>query len=141
MIDTKNSPLTIELPGYVVDILADWARADAKAMHPSSDQPEKKEAREKRRELGDTFARAVQHVMPSSSTEGDLADSLNERAEAYEAYRAADRLKSMKRWDVYKDGEWVDSVQAHEHSEAVIEALRKLDLDDESGLDVRLAAQ
>lgn len=47
----------------------------------------------------------------------------------------------MKRWDVYKDGKWVDGVQARDHSEAVLEALRKLDLDDESGLDVRLAAQ
>lgn len=49
----------------------------------------------------------------------------------------------MKRWDVYQDGKWVDGVQARDHSEAVLEALRKLDfdLDNESGLDVRLAAQ
>jgi len=47
----------------------------------------------------------------------------------------------MKRWDVYQDGKWVDGVQARYHSEAVLEALGKLDLDDESGLDVRLAAQ
>lgn len=47
----------------------------------------------------------------------------------------------MKRWDVFKDGKWVDGLQAREHSEAMLEALRKLDLDDESGLDVRLAAQ
>ncbi|MGO4801072.1 hypothetical protein ACEN2T_17480 [Pseudomonas sp. W22_MBD1_FP4] len=47
----------------------------------------------------------------------------------------------MKRWDVYQDGKWVDGVQARDHSEAVLEALRKLNLDDESGLDMRLAAQ
>lgn len=47
----------------------------------------------------------------------------------------------MKRWDVYQDGKWVDGVQARDHSEAVLEALGKLDLADESGLDVRLAAQ
>ncbi|WP_411566845.1 hypothetical protein ACLIN3_27435 (plasmid) [Pseudomonas orientalis] len=61
----------------------------------------------------------------------------------------------MKRWDVYQDGKWVEGVQARNHSEAVFEAMHKLDLDDEavlealrklnhndeSGLDVRLAAQ
>jgi hypothetical protein len=47
----------------------------------------------------------------------------------------------MKRWDVFEDVKWVDGVQALDHSEAVLEALRKLDLDDKSGLDVRLAAQ
>lgn len=47
----------------------------------------------------------------------------------------------MKSWDVYQDGKWVDGVQVRDHSEAKLEALRKLDLDDESGLDVRLAAQ
>lgn len=92
MTDTKNSQLAIELPAYVVDILADWARADAKAMHPANEQSEKKQAREARRELGDTFARAVQQVMPSLSAEGDLADAFNERAEAYEAHRKADRV-------------------------------------------------
>lgn len=50
-------------------------------------------------------------------------------------------FKTMKRWDVYQDGKWVDGVSARDHSEAVLEALRKLDLDDESGLNVRLAAQ
>lgn len=47
----------------------------------------------------------------------------------------------MKRWDVYRCGKWVDGVQARDHCEAVLEALRKLDLDDESGFDARLAAQ
>lgn len=37
----------------------------------------------------------------------------------------------MKRWDVFKDGKGVDGLQAREHSEAMLEALRKLDLDDE----------
>jgi hypothetical protein len=91
MTDAKNNPFPIELPGYVVDILADWLRADAKAMHPANGQPEKKEAREARRELGDTFARAVQHVMAPVSAECDLADAFNEQFEAYEAYRAVSR--------------------------------------------------
>lgn len=47
----------------------------------------------------------------------------------------------MKRWEVYQEGKRFEAVQARDHSEAVLEALRKLDLDDESGLDVRLAAQ
>lgn len=51
------------------------------------------------------------------------------------------RGMNIKRWDVYQDGEWVDGVQARDHSEAVLEALRKLDRDDDAGLDVRLATQ
>ncbi len=51
------------------------------------------------------------------------------------------RGMSMKRWDVYQDGAWVDGVQARDHSEAVLEALRKLDRDDDAGLDMRLATQ
>ena len=47
----------------------------------------------------------------------------------------------MKRWGVYQDGEWVEGVQVRKHSEAVLDALCKLDLDDESGLNMRLAAQ
>ncbi|SDR75781.1 hypothetical protein SAMN04490205_0299 [Pseudomonas trivialis] len=49
----------------------------------------------------------------------------------------------MKRWEAYQEGKRFEGVQARDHSEAVLEALRKLDLDldDESGLDVRLAAQ
>lgn len=89
MTDTKNAPLTLTLPGYVVDILADWVRADAVAHHPASGEPEKKVAREARRELGHTFARAVEYNLPAFSAEGDLADALNERREAYAAYRIA----------------------------------------------------
>lgn len=100
MTDTKNDPITLELPGYVVDILADWLRADGVAMHPATAQPEKKGARENRRELGDTFARAVQHVMPFAIAAGDLADALNERAEAYEAYRVDQRRKEQSRGTV-----------------------------------------
>ncbi len=51
------------------------------------------------------------------------------------------RGNTMKRWEVYQEGKRFEGVQARDHSEAVLEALRKLDLDDESGLDVRLAAQ
>ncbi len=52
----------------------------------------------------------------------------------------------MKRWDVFKDGKWVEGIQACHHSEAVLEALRNLDVDldtprEDCGLDVRLAAQ
>jgi len=91
MADTKNDALPLTLPGYVVDILADWARADAVVMNPESDQSQKKAAREARRELGDTFARAVEHNLTAFSVEGDLADALNELAEAHSAYRAANR--------------------------------------------------
>lgn len=47
----------------------------------------------------------------------------------------------MKRWDVYLNGIWKDGVQARHHSEAVLEAMRKLDLIDDANLDVRLAIQ
>lgn len=47
----------------------------------------------------------------------------------------------MKKWDVYQDGKWVVVVQACNHSDAVMEALLKLDLEDDAGLTVRLAAQ
>ena len=50
-------------------------------------------------------------------------------------------IEAMKRWDVFKDGKWFDGVQGRNHSEALLEAMRKLDPDDEVELDVRLAAQ
>nr|WP_192963316.1 hypothetical protein [Pseudomonas fluorescens]CEK42119.1 hypothetical protein PQBR57_0166 [Pseudomonas fluorescens SBW25] len=59
----------------------------------------------------------------------------------FETIQELMRGNSMKRWDVYQDGEWVDGVQGRDHSEAVLEALRKLDRDDDAGLDVRLASQ
>jgi|LNAP01.1.fsa_nt_gb hypothetical protein len=34
----KNTPIT---PAYLVDVLADWARADAQAQHPATTSPDK----------------------------------------------------------------------------------------------------
>ncbi|EPG8943884.1 hypothetical protein L4Z64_001291 [Pseudomonas aeruginosa] len=45
----------------------------------------------------------------------------------------------MKHWDVYQGGKWVTGVQARNHSDAVMEALMTLDLDDDVGLHIRLA--
>lgn len=46
----------------------------------------------------------------------------------------------MKRWDVYQDGKWVNGVQARDHSEAVVEALRKLALGSDAGVEVRMSS-
>lgn len=54
--------------------------------------------------------------------------------------RASDEgSAAMKKWDVFVDGQWCDQVQARTQSEAMLEALRSLDAEDETGITVRLA--
>ena len=90
MTDAKYDPITIQRPPHVVAVLAvlaEWARADAKAMHPDTDRQVAKEAREEREGLANAFTRGAVHALPAFSAEGDLADALNERDAAYEAFR------------------------------------------------------
>lgn len=89
MTQPKNDPITLELPAYVVDALAAWARADAQLMRPIDERSNKHLEQQVCSDLADTFVRHVLEVLPSFAAEGDLADALNERAEAYAAYRAA----------------------------------------------------
>lgn len=89
MTDTKYDLIAVELPPHVVAVLAEWARADAQAMHPGTDRQVAKAAREERELLANAFTRGALHALPAFSAEGDLADALNERDEAYEAYDAA----------------------------------------------------
>lgn len=89
MTDTKYDPIPLELPGYLVETLAEWARADAVAQHRDTARPDREVARDQRRDLADTFVRGLLLNLPAFSAEGDLADALNERAEAYADYQAA----------------------------------------------------
>lgn len=88
MTDPKNNPLTLELPAYVVDMLADWARLSGRIMGPSVVPGEKIEQDAQSADLAQDIVLALLHSLPAF-TEGDLADALNERAEAYTAYHAA----------------------------------------------------
>jgi len=89
MTDYQHDPITLELPGYLVDLLADLARADTVALHPDTARPDKAVARKKRQDLADTFVRGLLLNLPAFSAVGDFADVLNERAEAYADYKAA----------------------------------------------------
>lgn len=85
----KNDSITLELLAYLVDMLADWARTDAEVMGPIAAGSDKKKLNDKRLELADAFLGGVLNHLPAISAEGDLADAINERDEAYAAYRAA----------------------------------------------------
>jgi len=75
MTEPKNDAITLELPGYLVDMLANWARADA--------------TYDKRLRLADGLVLSLLSHLPALAAEGDLAAALNERREAYDAYHAA----------------------------------------------------
>lgn len=93
MTDFQHDPIPLDLPGYLVETLAEWARADTVAQHPDTARPDKAAARETRRNLADDFVRGLLLNLPAFSAEGDFADALNERAEAYADYKAAQAAK------------------------------------------------
>lgn len=84
MTGTKNDPITIALPAYLVDMQAAWARADTEVMRPIGGHSDKQKANNERLELADAFVRAAQLHLPALSAEGDLADALNEREEVFD---------------------------------------------------------
>lgn len=93
MTDFQHDSIPLELPAYLVETLAEWARADTVAQHPDTARPDKEAARETRQNLADAFVRGLLLNLPAFSAEGDLADALNERAEVYADYRAAQDAK------------------------------------------------
>lgn len=94
MTKPKNDPITLELPAYVVDMLAEWARLDGGIMLPSVVPGDKVKQHEQSAILAHGVVLAVLTALPAFSAEGDLADALNERAEAYADHRAAKAAKS-----------------------------------------------
>lgn len=83
----KNESITLELPAYLVDMLADWARTDAEVMGPIAAGSDKKKLNDKRMELADAFSGGVLNQLSAMSAEGDIAEAINERDAAYATYR------------------------------------------------------
>lgn len=89
MSQPKNDPITLELPAYVVDMLAEWARLDGKIIGPALVPGEKKQQSDQSANLAHGIVLGVLNALPNFSAEGDFADALNERDEAFAAYHAA----------------------------------------------------
>lgn len=83
MTTSTHDPIEMELPGYLVDLLTQWVRADTEAMRLSRTTAEREAHRHERAFLGDQLARGLLHALPNFSAEGDFADALNERDEVY----------------------------------------------------------
>ena len=89
MTKPKNDPITLELPAYLVDMLADFARLDGRIIGPTVVPGEKKKQSEQSADLAHGIVLAVLNALPALAAGVDVADALNERDEAYAAYRAA----------------------------------------------------
>lgn len=89
----KNDPITLELPAHVVDLLADWARLDARIMRPSQEPGDKLRLHEQCTAIAHGVVLGVLKALPNFSVDGDFADALNERDEAYADYAAAKAAK------------------------------------------------
>lgn len=89
MPDTDNDSITIDLPEYVVDVLAQWASADAELMDPVGDRSDRQKLRAQRADLADEFVRSVLLLMPALAAESDLAAALKLRDLVYAEHRAA----------------------------------------------------
>ena len=89
MTDTKTSSITLVLPEYVLDVLAQWVSADADLMEPSGDRSDSQQLRAQRADLADDFVRNVVQFLPALPAESDLAVALKHRDLAYAEYRAA----------------------------------------------------
>jgi len=89
MTDIDNGSITLPLPEYVVDMLAQWVHADAELMEPIGDPSDRQERRARRADLADDFVRNVLHLLPALSAESDLATALKLRDLVYAEHRAA----------------------------------------------------
>lgn len=89
----KNDPITLELPAYVMDMLAEWARLDGKIIGPSEVPGEKVKQSAQSADLAHGIVLGVLNALPAFSVDGDFADALNERGEAYADYQAAQAAK------------------------------------------------
>lgn len=89
----RNAPLSLELSADLVDLLADFARADGESMRltveltRTGDAGRLAEVERERATLMQTIVLHLLHDLPAFSAEGDLADALNERDEVYDNYR------------------------------------------------------
>lgn len=88
MTDPRNPSIALELPAYLVDTLADWARADAHIMRLDGADGWRA-ADHQRSRLADNLVRALLSHLPDLAGAGDLAAALNDRAAAYAEYNAA----------------------------------------------------
>jgi hypothetical protein len=85
----RNEPLSLELSAELVDLLADFARADARSMQMpaytggAADAKALIEVERERMTLAHALAWRLLHDLPAFSAEGDLAAALNERDEVY----------------------------------------------------------
>ncbi|NWC59477.1 hypothetical protein [Pseudomonas veronii] len=93
MSQPKNDPITLELPAYVVDMLAEWARLDGSIVRPSVVPGDKMQQHKQSAILSHGIVLGVLNALPNFSAEGDFADALNERDEAYADYHAAQAAK------------------------------------------------
>jgi hypothetical protein len=94
MSDNQHDPIPLELTPYVVDLLTHWARLDGDLMRPAGEREATPKLREQRADCANDIVRALLHALPVLSAEGDFADALNERAEAYADYEAARLTKA-----------------------------------------------
>ena len=86
----RNAPLTLELNGYQVDFLADWARIDGEYMRTTGtlDQVDEKRLENRRETLSMAVAAYLLPSLHEIDPSSDLAAAIRERAEGYEHYRA-----------------------------------------------------
>lgn len=91
----KNDPITLELPAFLVDVLAEWARADAQYMRTDVSHVTFQDALYQRDIKADSLVRSLIYSLPAFSAEGDLADAINERAKAHAEFRDA-KLSKME---------------------------------------------
>lgn len=90
MTENTHDPIELELPGYLVDQLTAWVRADTESMRLSSTPAEREAQRTERAFVADMLVRGMVHVLPNFSAEGALADALNERDEVYAEHPPVD---------------------------------------------------
>ncbi|WP_421556747.1 hypothetical protein [Pseudomonas kitaguniensis] len=88
MSDTEASSVTLVLPNYIADVLAQWAHADADLIDRSGDS-DRQEQRARRADLADDFVRNVLQILPVLSAESDLATALKFRDLVYSEHLAA----------------------------------------------------
>lgn len=93
MSNPKNNPVTLELPAYLMDILAQWVRADAQCMRLDIKMDSYRDARHQCEETAQSLALGIVLNLPAFSAQGDLADAINDRDEAYNEYYAAFEAK------------------------------------------------
>jgi hypothetical protein len=91
MSEDKNAPLTLELQGWVVDRLAEWARMDGHVMRLDVTSSEFDKAVVKRDDRAQNLLQLLIHNLPALPAGSDLAAAVKERDDGYAAYRLEQR--------------------------------------------------